>query len=142
VPNELSKLQPLFVPIQKAMQKQQGQETLFRNDETTWKVFEVIEGKVGCKWYLWVTRSALKTKQSKRVSSLSNHWIGLTHFVENPLISMDNHPAEQVLRNPMAGRRSFYGSAEFAVLMMGWIKTLQIHLTSEPISSLIYRINS
>jgi len=41
---------------------------------------------------------------------------------------MDNNPAEQALRMPVAGRRSFYGSgciwsAEFAVLMMGWIKT-------------------
>ncbi len=270
--NGLSKLSPLFAPIQQAMQKQQTKETLFHNDETTWKVFEAVEGKVGYKWYLWVTRSASvisltvatgrstqvindqfanhckepmvivcdryaaykkfarehadfvvlafcwahvrrdfldaarsypndeawmfqwveaigklyhlnqqrlehwdktkllmkqpllfrqyhkallvaiekfrlriaaalkteapikgepKTKRFKLVTSLDNHWIGLTRFVENPLIPMDNNPAEQALRMPVAGRRSFYGSgsiwsAEFAVLMMGWIKTLQM----------------
>ncbi len=32
-------------------------EQLFHNDETGWKVFEAIEGKVGYGWYLWVTQS-------------------------------------------------------------------------------------
>lgn len=272
VTNGLNKLSPLFAPIQEAMNKQQAQETLFHNDETTWKVFEAVEGKVGYKWYLWVTRSTSvisltvatgrsaqvleddfvdhckdpmiivcdrysaykkfarehadfvvlafcwahvrrdfldaarsyphdeawmfqwveaigelyhlnqqrlehwdktkpltqqpilfdqyhpalltaiekfrlritaaleteapikgepETKRFKLATSLDNHWVGLTHFVENPLIPMDNNPAEQALRMPVAGRRSFYGSgsiwsAEFAVLMMGWIKTLQM----------------
>ena len=272
VTNGLSKLTPLFAPIQQAMQQQQAQETLFHNDETTWKVFEAVEGKVGYKWYLWVTRSTSvisltvatgrstkvienqfsdhckepiiivcdrysaykkfarehadfvvlafcwahvrrdfldaarsypedeawmfqwveaigelyhlnhqrlehwdkakplaqqlllfnqshqalliaiekfrqridsaleteaplkgepKTKRLKLAVSLDNHWEGLTRFVENPFIPMDNNPAEQALRMPVAGRRSFYGSgsiwsAEFAVLMMGWIKTLQM----------------
>ena len=72
-----------------------------------------------------------KTKRFKLATSLNNHWEGLTRFVENPFIPMDNNPAEQALRMPGAGRRSFYGSgsiwsAEFAVLMMGWIKTLQM----------------
>lgn len=271
VTNGLKKLAPLFAPIAQAMQVQQMQETLFHNDETTWKVFEAVEGKVGYKWYLWVTRSASvisltvatgrstavledqfsnhcktpmvivcdrysaykkfareqadfvvlafcwahvrrdfleaarscpadeawlfqwveaigelyhlnqqrldnwnkakpldrqsvlftrshqrlvkatdtfrqriitalhneapikgepKTKRFKLVSSLDNHWEGLTRFIDDPFIPMDNNPAEQALRMPVAGRRSFYGSgsiwsAEFAVLMMGWIKTLQ-----------------
>ena len=72
-----------------------------------------------------------KTKRFKLVTSLDKHWEGLTRFVGNPLIPMDNNSAEQALRMPVAGRRSFYGSgsiwsAEFAVLMMGWIKTLQL----------------
>ncbi len=58
VTNGLNKLSSLFAPIEQAMQQQQAQETLFHNDETTWKVFETVEGKVGYKWYLWVTRSA------------------------------------------------------------------------------------
>jgi transposase len=32
-------------------------EQLFHNDETRWEVFVEIEGKVGTRWYLWVTRS-------------------------------------------------------------------------------------
>ena len=34
-------------PIEQTMQKQQSQETLFHNDETTWKVFEKVEKKLG-----------------------------------------------------------------------------------------------
>ena len=272
ITNGLQKIATLFDPIQAAMKTQQSKETLFHNDETTWKVFEAVEGKIGYKWYLWVTRSVSvisftvatgrstaviegcfkdhqteqmiivcdrytaykkfardnpklvllafcwahvrrdfldaarsypedenwmfewvnaigqlyhfnkkrleqwdkgkelskqsnhfkksqltlknaiqqfreqidrtreveapkkgepKTKRFKVVDSLNNHWKGLTLFVENPLVSMDNNPAEQALRMPVAGRRSFYGSgsvwsAELATVMMGWIKTLQM----------------
>ncbi len=272
VTNGLKKIAPLFNPIEQAMKDKQAQETLFHNDETTWKVFEAVEGKIGYRWYLWVTRSASvisltvatgrstqvineqfskhgnepiiivcdrysaykkfarehadfvvlafcwahvrrdfldaaraypddeewmfqwvqaigelyhlnqqrlehwdkaklldqqptlfkqphqnlqsaiekfrrqidsaleteapikgapKTKRFKLLTSLDNHWEGLTRFVENPLIPMDNNFAEQALRMPVTGRRSFYGSgsiwsAELAVVMMGWIKTLQL----------------
>jgi transposase len=272
VTNGLKKIAPLFLPIQQAMQAQQAKEMLFHNDETIWKVFESVEGKIGYKWYLWVTRSASvvsftvatgrstqvikrcfedhqtesiiivcdryvaykkfandnpdfvtlafcwahvrrdfldaarsspkdeewmfgwvreigklyhlnqqrldawdksqpldkqsapfnkthqsliqavthleqkvkstkireapiksepKTRRFKVIDSLSNHWEGLTVFVENPQVPMDNNPAEQALRMPVAGRRSFYGSgavwsAELASVLMGWIKTLQL----------------
>lgn len=267
----LQKIAPLFAPIDEAMKVQQRQERLFHNDETGWKVFEAQEGKVGYRWYLWVTRSAsvilftmasgrsaavpetcfenhptdkklivvcdrysaykkfakdkayiilafcwahvrrdfldaarrqgkkdedwmfiwidaigllyhcnnerikcwdetkkqseqsslfqqkhsqliekvaqfktdvdqaweieqpVKGKQIsdrfKVLESLRNHWEGLTVFVKNPQVPMDNNPAEQAVRMPVAGRRSFYGSgsiwsAEFAAILMGWIKTL------------------
>ncbi|MCP4398371.1 MAG: transposase, partial [bacterium] len=32
-------------------------EELFFNDETRWEVFVELEGKVGTRWYLWLTRS-------------------------------------------------------------------------------------
>jgi len=53
----LKQLFPLFEPIQEALYCQQMQEDLFHNDETRWEVFVDIEGKVGSRWYLWVTRS-------------------------------------------------------------------------------------
>lgn len=39
------------------MYEKQMSERLFHGDETGWKVFEPIEGKVGYRWYLWVTQS-------------------------------------------------------------------------------------
>ena len=33
-------------------------EKLFHGDETRWNVFAAMAGKVGHRWYLWVTRSA------------------------------------------------------------------------------------
>lgn len=54
----LRALAPLFEPILDALYCQQMSEALFHNDETRWEVFVPIEGKVGTRWYLWVTRSS------------------------------------------------------------------------------------
>lgn len=48
---------PLFRPLLKAFQRQQLREGYCHADETGWKVFEAIEGKVGHKWFLWVIRT-------------------------------------------------------------------------------------
>jgi transposase len=53
----LQALAPLFKPIVDALYRQQMGERVFHNDETRWEVFEAIEGKIGSRWYLWVTRS-------------------------------------------------------------------------------------
>jgi transposase len=53
----LQALAPLFEPILEALYCKQMSEQLFHNDETRWEVFVEIEGKVGTRWYLWVTRS-------------------------------------------------------------------------------------
>ena len=53
----LKKLAPLFIPIYESFRAQQMTENKFHNDETRWEVYEQIEGKVGHRWYLWVTRS-------------------------------------------------------------------------------------
>ena len=53
----LQKLVPLFKPIMDRFHQKQMTETLFHNDETRWEVFVEMEGKVGTRWYLWVTRS-------------------------------------------------------------------------------------
>ena len=53
----LQRLAPLFEPVLEALYCKQMTEQLFHNDETRWEVFVEIEGKVGTRWYLWVTRS-------------------------------------------------------------------------------------
>ena len=67
-----------------------------------------------------------KTKRFKLATSSDNHWVGLTRFVKNPFIPMDNNPAEQALRMPVAGRRSFYDSGSI------WSAD-SIHLIQTPI---------
>ena len=42
--------------------------------------------------------------------SLRNHWQGLTLFVEDPDLPMDNNQAERALRGPVVGRKNYYGS--------------------------------
>ena len=53
----LRALAPLFEPVLEALYCKQMSETLFHNDETRWEVFVEMAGKVGTRWYLWVTRS-------------------------------------------------------------------------------------
>lgn len=46
----------------------------------------------------------------KTLTSLKNHWKGLTIFVGQPEIPMDNNKAKRCLRNPVIGRKNYYGS--------------------------------
>ncbi len=46
----------------------------------------------------------------KVLQSMSNHWAGLTVFVEQPWLAMDNNAAERAIRPAVVGRKNFYGS--------------------------------
>jgi len=53
----LKRLKQLFEPVYDALYSHQMTEDRFHNDESSWKVFESIDGKVGNRWWLWVSRS-------------------------------------------------------------------------------------
>jgi len=53
----LKRLKELFQPVYDALLSHQMTEDRFHNDESGWKVFESIDGKVGNRWWLWVSRS-------------------------------------------------------------------------------------
>jgi len=46
----------------------------------------------------------------KVLESLAEHWSGLILFVKYPWIPMDNNTAERTLRDPVVGRKGYYGS--------------------------------
>jgi transposase len=46
----------------------------------------------------------------KALESLRNHWKGCTLFVDHPEIPMDNNESERRLRDPVVGRKNYYGS--------------------------------
>jgi transposase len=71
----------------------------------------------------------LHLAKQKVLSSLHNHWDGLTVFVERPEVAMDNNTAERILRNPVVGRKNYYGSgsvwsAHFAAMMFSVLQTI------------------
>ena len=73
----------------------------------------------------------LHPARGKVLRSLKNHWPGLTLFVENPEIPMDNNQAERTLRKPVCGRKQFYGSyalwsGQLAVMLFALCATLQL----------------
>jgi transposase len=53
---------------------------------------------------------ALRTPAGKVLTSLQEHWLGLTLFVDDPRIPMDNNLSERRLRGPALGRKNYYGS--------------------------------
>ena len=53
----LQKIAALFIPLQAALYEHQMSETRFHNDESRWEVYAELDGKVGHRWYLWVTKS-------------------------------------------------------------------------------------
>ena len=60
----------------------------------------------------------------KTLESLGKHWEGLTRFVEDPRIPMDNNKSERMVRGPATGRKNYYGSGS------DWSGRLAEHLFS------------
>ena len=52
----------------------------------------------------------LPAASAKVLRSLRNHWEGLTRFVDNADLPLDNNQAERALRGPVVGRKNYYGS--------------------------------
>jgi transposase len=81
-----------------------------------------------------LARADLATACRKVLESLQAHWVGLTLFVDDPRIPMDNNASERRGRGPAIARKNFYGSGSewsgqlaaaafsiFATLSMGKI---------------------
>ncbi len=72
---------------------------------------------------------AAQTKQQQVLQSLLEHWPGLTLFVAHPEVPMDNNRAENKIRNPVTGRKNYYGSgslwsAALAATLFSILQTL------------------
>jgi transposase len=65
----------------------------------------------------------------KVLESLGEHWAGLTRFVDDPRIPMDNNASERAGRGPAVARKNFYGSGSLwsgrlAATMFSLVATL------------------
>ncbi len=59
---------------------------------------------------------------------MKNHWAGLTLFVDNPEVDMDNNISERMLRGPVLGRKNYYGTrihwaSELSAAMFSIVQT-------------------
>ena len=73
-----------------------------------------------------------KARQGKALRSLLKHREGLSVFVDNPQIPMDNNAAERGLRGAVIGRRQSFGSdsedgADFTAMMYSVVGTLALN---------------
>jgi transposase len=74
---------------------------------------------------------ALRAPARKVLTSLQEHWSGLTLFVDDPRIPMDNNRSERLLRGPALGRKNYYGSGalwsgRLAVALFSLLATLKL----------------
>ncbi len=74
---------------------------------------------------------ALQTPCRKALTSLVDHWDGLTRFVDDRRIPMDNNAMERRLRNPALGRKNYYGSGaewsgRLAAMLFSLLATLDV----------------
>jgi transposase len=62
--------------------------------------------------WTWATEQAglPRSDFGKAVRYMLERWAGLTRFVTNPGIPLDNNAAERALRGPVVGRKNHYGS--------------------------------
>jgi transposase len=73
----------------------------------------------------------LSNVKFKILVSLKNHWKGLNVFLKNPEVPMDNNNGENSIRNPVTGRKNFYGSgsvwsSQLAAIMFSIFKTMDL----------------
>ena len=76
---------------------------------------------------------------------MKEHWKGLTLFVDNPEIPMDNNLAERILRLLVVGRKNYWGNhsqwgIDFSCAMYSIIQTCLLHNIS-PRKFLTYYFN-
>ncbi len=78
------------------------------------------------------SRKDLHPACRKTLASLSEHWNGLTLFVEHPDVPMDNNRTERTQRGPVVGRKNYYGSGslwsgKLTAMLFSVFATLKLH---------------
>jgi transposase len=68
---------------------------------------------------------------TKILTSLQNHWPGLTVFLDHPEVPLDNNTAERAERGPVVARKNYYGSGalwsgRLAAMMFSLLETLAL----------------
>ena len=109
------------------VQYAEGSEAFKREDKRLRKAISEME-EISSKEQ---KKTRLHHSQISVLKSLSNHWEGLCVFIDHPEIPMDNNGSERTLRNPVVGRKNYYGSvaiwsARFTAVMFSIFETLEV----------------
>jgi len=78
----------------------------------------------------YLAQADLAAPRRSVLTSLKNHWKGLTVFLNHPEVRMDNNISEQAARKGAIGRNNYYGSGsvwsgELAAMMFTLMQTLR-----------------
>jgi transposase len=83
--------------------------------------------------------------QKAVLESAVKHWAGLTVFVDNPAVPLDNNFAERLLRTVALGRKNYYGSfaawsGQLAAICLSIMQTAKLH-GLKPVAYLTYYLD-
>jgi transposase len=73
-----------------------------------------------------------KSSLGRAISYLLENWAGLTLFLRHPELPVDNNPQERLLRNPVIGRKTWYGThskrgAETAAVLFSLVESCKLN---------------
>jgi transposase len=100
----LKRLAPFFAPVYDKLGERSRQQGLWNADETRWPVFQVVAGKVGNRWYVWLFESAdcvVFTLDKGRA-----HDVPENHFGEKArgIVVVDRYAAYKAMKHVKEGR--------------------------------------
>jgi transposase len=100
----LKRLAPFFEPVYDKLGERSRQQGLWNADETRWPVFQVVAGKVGNRWYIWLFESAdcaVFTLDKGRA-----HDVPENHFGEKAcgIVVVDRYSAYKAMKHVKEGR--------------------------------------
>jgi hypothetical protein len=72
-----------------------------------------------------------KSSLGRAMSYFLQNYAGLTRFLEDPALPIDNNPQERLLRNPVIGRKTWYGThskqgAETAAILFSLVESCKL----------------
>lgn len=100
-----------------------------------------VKDEIEATWRTQLTDSTIPLAGRDVLKTMQRHWEGLTRFLDNPLLPLDNNFMERMLRTPVVGRKNFYGSGsrwsgEFAATI--WTITATVSRANiNPLSYLV-----
>ncbi len=69
-----------------------------------------VTDEIEANWQSRMTNQTLHQAARDVLGTMERHWVGLTRFLDNPELPLDNNAMERLLRTPVVGRKNFYGS--------------------------------
>ena len=131
----LKRIAKLFKLNQERLRAEEGTKAREKIEKALKEHIETIEQR----WTYELGLKKLHPQRAKILKSLKSHWAGLTLFVTNPWIPMDNNEAERCLRNAVVGRKIYYGSgAEWSGELSAWLFSLFETLKKNNVEVLAY----
>jgi transposase len=100
----LKRLAGFFEPVYDKLGERSRQQGLWNADETRWPVFQVVSGKVGHRWYMWLFES--KDSVVFTLDKGRAHDVPENHFGEKArgIVVVDRYSAYKAMKQVKEGR--------------------------------------